>query len=92
MHKQKQWIIYKEMFKYPQGTKRKGIPNPVRGACAKRTHWRRLHSLQALCFGIEPAQVEEGAVQTITNVDTFLQVMESVGQHAGEEDIQQDRG
>ena len=49
-------------------------------------------TMQALCFGIEPTQVEEGAVQTIANVDTFLQVTDSVGQHAGKEDNEEDRG
>ena len=49
-------------------------------------------TLQALCFGSETTQVEEGAVQTTANVDTFLQVTDSVGQHAGEEDIEEDRG
>ena len=45
-------------------------------------------TLQALYFGSETTQVEEGAVQTIANVDTFLQVTDSMGQHAGEEDIE----
>ena len=49
-------------------------------------------TLQAFWFGSETTQVEEGAVQTIANVDTFLQVTDSVGQHAGEEDIEEDRG
>ena len=57
---------------------------------AKRTSWRR--TLQALCFGSETTQIEEGAVQTIANVDTFLQAMDSVGEHAGEEDVGEDRG
>ena len=43
-------------------------------------------ALQALYFGSE-----EGAVQTIANVDTFLQVTDSVGQHASEEDIEEER-
>ena len=49
-------------------------------------------TLQTLCFGIETTQVEEGAVETIVNVDTFLEITDSVGQHAGEEDIEEDRG
>ena len=57
---------------------------------AKRTSWRR--PLQALCFGSETTQIEEGAVQTIANVDTFLQAMDSVGEHAGGEDVEEDRG
>ena len=49
-------------------------------------------TLQALCFGSETMQIEEGAVQRIANANTFLQVTDSVGQHAGEEDIEDDRG
>ena len=49
-------------------------------------------TLQALCFGSETTQVDEGAIQTIANVDTFLQVTDSVGQHAGEENIEEDWG
>ena len=44
----------------------------------------------ALCLGCEAAQVKEGAIQPVPDVDPFLQVANGVGQHTSEEDVEKD--
>ena len=51
---------------------------------AKRASWRRV------CY--ESTQVEEGAVQAVTNVDPLPHILDSMGQHTGEKDVEEDRG
>ena len=43
-----------------------------------------------LCLGCEAAQVKEGAVQPVPDVDPLLQVANGMGQHTGEEDVEKD--
>ena len=44
----------------------------------------------ALCLCCEAAQVKEGAVQSVPDVDPPFQVANVVGQHTGEEDVEKD--
>ena len=41
-----------------------------------------------LCY--ESAQVEDGAIQAVMNVDPLLQILDSMGQHTGEKDVEED--
>ena len=63
-----------------------GLEFPVHQASR---HLTLLHALHLCC---ESTLVEEGTIQVVTNVDSLLQILVSMGQHTGGKDIEEDRG
>ena len=56
--------------------------------CKENLLEESLHAPRLCC---ESTLVEEGAIQAATNVDPSLQILDSMEQHTGEKDVEEDR-